>query len=245
MKAFFITGTDTGVGKTLVAGSLAAALCRGGRSVAVMKPCESGCAPGDGGLVPADALFLKRMAGSADPLDSICPYRLRAALAPGVAAEREQVAIDPDHICRLFASLCAGRDFAFAEGAGGLLVPLAGRLLCSDLAGMLGAPLIVVGRLHLGAINHMLLTLREAGRAGLEVAGFILNETEPERGLAEETNPAIIGRFTDVPLLGIMPHVPPRHRAQPGELAALARRHLSGFFSRFDAAGARRDLTGC
>ena len=83
MKAYFITGTDTGVGKTLVTGAIAAALAARGLSVGVMKPCESGCDEKDGELVPADAVFLRDMAGCDDGLDAVCPYRLRTAAGAG------------------------------------------------------------------------------------------------------------------------------------------------------------------
>lgn len=228
MKAYFITGTDTGVGKTLVTGALAAAFSRSGRSVGVMKPCESGCDELNGELVPKDALFLQKMAGCADPLEHICPYRLRAALAPGVAADMEAVAINPNRIQELFAACRAGHDVSLAEGAGGLLVPVAGQLLTLDLIKLLAAPLIVVGRLSLGAVNHLLLTLREAERAGVEIAGYILNQTSPEAGLAEKTNPGVISSLTTVPLLGIMPFVAEPQRSGRRALAELACRHLAG-----------------
>ena len=227
MKAYFITGTDTGVGKTVVTGALAAALAARGLSVGVLKPCESGCAEKAGELVPADALFLRYMAGCDDSLDAVCPYRLAAALAPGVAAQREGISIDPARIKELFAASCRRHDSVLVEGAGGLLVPVTDRLLTIDLVKQLALPLIIVGRLSLGAINHMLLTVREAERAGLAVAGIILNQTEQEHGLAEQTNPAIICRFTDAPLLGIMPFVPESDRRDRQTLARLAESHLA------------------
>ena len=231
-KAYFIAGTDTGVGKTLVAGALAAAYAAGGASVGVMKPCESGCDMEGGAAVPRDALFLKALSGCGDPLDAVCPYRLRAALAPGIAAEMEGVAIDPARIRELFETCRRRHDVVLAEGAGGLLVPITGSLLNIDLIKLLGAPLIVVGRLALGAINHLLLSLREAERAGVEIAGYILNQTGPEFGLAEQTNPEAIRRFTGAACLGIMPHVPPDRRESGDCLAGLAFRHLdSGLFS--------------
>lgn len=227
MNAYFITGTDTGVGKTLVAGALAAALAETGRRVGVMKPCESGCDEVDGALSPRDARFLQAMSGCDDPLDAVCPYRLRPALAPGVAARVEGVAIDPDRLQELFRNLCRRHDVVVAEGAGGLLVPVTDGLLTVDLARLFGAPLIVVGRLSLGAVNHMLLTLREAERAGLAIGGFVLNQTDPAYGPAEETNPGVIQSFTTWPLLGVIPFIPEAQRASRAALAACARQHLS------------------
>jgi len=227
MKAYFITGTDTGVGKTLVTAAIAAALSGSGKSVGVMKPCESGCPEIDGALAPRDALLLKAMSGCADPLEIVCPYRLRAPLAPGVAAQLEGRVIDPSRIQALFKDSCRRHDVVLVEGAGGLLVPVTDRLLQSDLIQLLGAPLIIVGRLSLGAINHLLLTLREAERAKIEVAGFILNQTSPEQGLAEQTNPGVICSFTEAPFLGIMPFVPEGLRTDRAALAGLARQHLA------------------
>ncbi len=227
MKAYFITGTDTGVGKTVVTGAIAAALAAKGLSVGVMKPCESGCAEMDGELVPADALFLRDMAGCDDALDAICPYRLRTALAPGVAAKREGIVIDPARIEALFAAACRRHDSVLMEGAGGLLAPVTDRLLTIDLVKLLALPLIIVGRLSLGAINHTLLTVREAQRAGLAVAGIILNQTSQAYGPAEQTNPEVISSFTDAPLLGIMPFVPESVRRDRETLARLAGSHLS------------------
>ena len=227
MKAFFITGTDTGVGKTMIAGAIAAALVRKGLSVGVMKPCESGCAEKDGELVPADAVFLRAMAGCDDALDAVCPYRLRAHLSPGVAAKMEGIVIDPARIQKFFAAACRRHDIVLVEGAGGLLVPVTDRLLTIDLVKLLAIPLIIVGRLSLGAINHTLLTVREAQRAGVALAGIILNQTAQEYGLAEQTNPEVICRFTDAPLLGVIPFVPESARRDRNSLAGLAGKHLS------------------
>jgi dethiobiotin synthetase len=226
MKAYFITGTDTGVGKTLVTGSIAAALSTGGLSVGVLKPCESGCDEKDGELVPADAVFLRNMAGCDDGLDAVCPYRLRTPLAPGVAAQREGIVIDPARIQELFAASCRRHDSVLVEGAGGLLVPVTDTLLTMDLVKLLALPLIIVGRLSLGAINHTLLTVREAQRAGIAVAGIILNQTAQEHGLAEQTNPEVICRLTDAPLLGSIPFVPASVRRDRKALGNLAQRHL-------------------
>ena len=105
-------------------------------------------------------------------------------------------------------------------------MPVTERLLTIDLVKQLAIPLIIVGRLSLGAINHMLLTVREAQRAGVAVAGMILNQTAQEQGLAEQTDPEVLCRFTDAPLLGAMPFVPAADRGNRKALADLAERHL-------------------
>jgi dethiobiotin synthetase len=143
-----------------------------------------------------------------------------------VAAQREGIVIDPARIKACFASACRRHDIVLVEGAGGLLAPVTDRLLTIDLVHLLNLPLIIVGRLSLGAINHMLLTVREAQRAGVAVAGIILNQTTQQHGLAEQTNPDIICRFAKTPLLGVMPFVPARLRRSRTALAALADKHL-------------------
>src|SRR6266540_3691797 len=114
-KAIFITGTDTGVGKTLIAGGLAAALVSRGKKVGVMKPAESGCPLKDGQLIPLDALYLKAMSGADDDLSLICPYPLHLPLAPASAAVLEKVTIDPQKIEDCFRTLAARHELIVME----------------------------------------------------------------------------------------------------------------------------------
>ncbi len=204
----FITGTDTGVGKTLVAGGLAAALAARGLDVGVVKPVESGCKRRAKGLHPTDAAFLKRMAGSHDPLEAVCPIRLEAAVAPSVAAEREGVTILLDRLLAGVRAVEQRHDVTICEGAGGLYVPLNGQGSCVlHLIQQVGYPVVVVGRLGLGTINHTTLTVAALHEASAEVAGIILSQTQPEFGLAEETNPAEVGRLSGAPFLGVVPYL--------------------------------------
>src|SRR6185503_12356190 len=123
-SGIFITGTDTGVGKTFFAATLAAYLRDAGYRVGVMKPAETGCEESDGALIPADALLLKDASGCTEPIERICPYRLAEPLAPSIAAERAGVKIDIDHLMAVYGGIKAGHDVTLVEGAGGLLVPL-------------------------------------------------------------------------------------------------------------------------
>ncbi|MFQ5913123.1 MAG: dethiobiotin synthase [Nitrospinota bacterium] len=207
-RSLLITGTDTGVGKTLLAGGLAGALRRRGHRVGNMKPAESGCPETGGEIVPRDALFVKRMAGCESPLEAVCPYRFRAPLAPSVAAGREGVEIDPGRIVAAFEGIRAAHDVTLVEGVGGFLVPITRDFWVSDLAVRLGLPLLVVGRLGLGTLNHTLLTLEAAARRGLSVLGFVLNAVTPSDSIAEETNPDVLSSLTPVPFLGVLPHLP-------------------------------------
>ena len=200
MAGVFITGTDTGVGKTFVARGIAAALRARGRRVGVMKPVETGCG---GGLArrPADALALRAAAGSTASLDGICPYQLDAPLAPDVAARREKVRIDPAVIVAGFRAIETAHDFTLVEGAGGLLVPILERYTMADLARDLALPLLVVVHSKLGAINHTLLTIETAVARGLTVRGYVLNHVSaPDEAAA--TNASVLARCADAPCLG-------------------------------------------
>ena len=223
MDGFFITGTDTGVGKTLIAGAIVRALSLQGRRVGVMKPFESGCRRNGDTLVPADALYLRTMAGSQDDLALICPYTFERPLAPGVAARLEHVSIRLEKVQEIYSQLSAQHDIMLVEGAGGLMVPISEEQLIIDVVRLLQLPLIIVARTALGTINHTLLTVREAQRAGIRVCGIILNKVSPEPDEAEDTNPEVIRKFSNVPLLGQVPFIPEVKRANPEFLSSLAR----------------------
>ncbi len=222
MNGFFITGTDTGVGKTLIAGAIARALSLNGRRVGVMKPFESGCRRDGAAVVPADAVLLRNMAGSQDDLALICPYAFERPLAPGVAADLEQVPISLEKVQKIFNQLSAQYDIMLVEGAGGLMVPVSAEHLIIDTIRLLQLPLIIVARTALGTINHTLLTVREAQRAGICVCGIILNKVSPEQDEAEDTNPEVIRKFSNVPLLGQVPYIPADERGDPDFLSTLA-----------------------
>ncbi len=208
-KGIFVTGTDTGVGKTLVAGGIAALLRESGIDVGVMKPAESGCRRENGILIPADALFLKEMSGCQDELELINPYALEHPLAPGLAAELEKVDIRLEVIREAYFTLTSHHEVVLVEGAGGLLVPLTSNLLMVDLVKELGGiPILVVTRTVLGTINHTLLTLYYIQREGMEVLGIVMNQTSPEYGLAESFSPRALRQWGRSPLLGNLPFLP-------------------------------------
>jgi dethiobiotin synthetase len=207
-KALLITGTDTGVGKTLVTGGLAGALRSRGYRVGNMKPAESGCPVVEGKMVPQDALFVKDLAGCESPLETVCPYSFRDPLAPLVAAEREGVDIKPERITSAFEELRASHDVTLIEGVGGLLVPIARDFGVLDLAIQFDVPLLIVGRLGLGTLNHTLLTIEAAEQRGLPILGVVLNALTPPDSIAEETNPAVLISLTGAALLGVLPHLP-------------------------------------
>lgn len=207
-KGFFITATDTEVGKTVVAAALIRLLKREGLSVCGMKPVESGCGREGDALFPRDGAFLKEASGADEPLEKITPVRFAEPLAPWVAAERQGADIDLKKIGETFRELSERYDALVVEGIGGLLVPLKRDYFVSDLAVDLGLPVIVVASAYLGTINHTLLTLDCAQRGGLEVAGIIVNHPRPPEGsVAEQTNPSALEKLAPVPLIGVMPYL--------------------------------------
>jgi dethiobiotin synthetase len=203
----FITGTDTGVGKTFVACGLASLLRESGYSVGVMKPAETGCVEKDGQFVPEDAVRLKEASGCDEPLENICPYRFKDPLAPSVAAERSGVAIDIDAIWRRYGGISSKHDITIVEGAGGLLVPILPHYTYADFAKLLKLPILVVAANRLGAINHLLLTLEHASCRDLRVLGYVLNHLESQTSLAAETNAEALRFLTAVPCLGEIPYI--------------------------------------
>ena len=207
--AFFLTGTGTGVGKTVAGCVIAARWAASGKRPRVMKPAESGCAPEAGRLVPRDALALRTASSDARPLAEICPYRYRAPLAPAHAAEREGAPPDVDRLAASITALKKEGGPLLVEGAGGLLAPLAAGVFMGDLARLAGLPLLIVAPLGLGAVNHTLLTAREAKREGLEIAGVLLCDVDGEATPAAARNPAAIRELCgeDAPLLGVIPHL--------------------------------------
>lgn len=203
-RGIFITGTDTGVGKTIVAATLARLLRMNGVKVGVMKPVTSGCREENGQLVSDDALLLCQAAGITVS-DDIAPYRLCEALAPAEAARIDGVRIDFSAIKAAFLRLASIYEYMIVEGAGGLMVPLSGGLLVADLARELELPLLVVARPGLGTINHTVLTCFGAQQLGLQVAGVIINGMPEHPGLAEKSAPHQIGSLCGAPVLGIWP----------------------------------------
>ncbi len=178
----FITGTDTGVGKTYVAALIARSLAASGRRVGVYKPAASGCArDAQGRLVSDDAVALWEAAGRPGDLEHVCPQRFAAALAPHLAARAEGREIDAGLLRRGLDYWRSRSEIVLVEGAGGLMSPLGDEEYVADLARDLGFPLIVVTRNILGTINATLQTLITASvyRGGLAVAGVVLNHPAP------------------------------------------------------------------
>jgi dethiobiotin synthetase len=209
----FITGTDTGVGKTLVSCSLAALLRDLGYRVGVMKPVETGCSQRNGELFPEDAVRLRQASGCDEPMEKICPYRFAEPLAPSIAAERGGDRIDIDHVVQVYHEISSGHDVILIEGAGGLMVPLLPSFTYADFARTAKLPLIVVAANRLGAINHLMLTLEHAQCKGLSVIGYVLNCPTDQISLASDTNREVLANLSGVPCLAELPFVPTANSA--------------------------------
>ncbi|MFO1533768.1 MAG: dethiobiotin synthase, partial [Thermoplasmatota archaeon] len=209
MAGIFVTGTDTGVGKTAVACGILGAMRERGVRVAGFKPVESGFS-GPETAWPNDAAALNAAAGMRLRREEVVPYVLREPLAPAVGAQRESVLLDLKVLDRAYESLAARSQLVVVEGAGGLAVPLLRDpwFTMADLAFTWGLPLVVVCRPGLGTINHTVLTVEYARRKGVSILGLVVNGFPDDPGVAERTNPEVIAAMTGVPLLGVLPKRP-------------------------------------
>jgi dethiobiotin synthetase len=193
VRGVFVTGTDTEVGKTVVAASIARTLLVEGQAVAVFKPAMSGLEEGG----EPDAELLRRAAGSTQSVEDIAPYRYRQPVSPHLGAEMAGETIDPDRLVAL-ARAAAATAFLVCEGVGGLLVPLTPDYLVRDLARALGLPLVIAARPGLGTINHTLLTIEAARAAGLEPQLVVLTPWPREPTAVERSNREAIERLGSV-----------------------------------------------
>ena len=198
MRGYFVTATDTGVGKTEIACAILRAARAAGLDAVGMKPAQAGDSPGE----PSDAERLRDASDRVEPLEAICPYSLAAPLAPAVAARLEGRTIELPRILDAARALAARHAAVVVEGAGGLLVPLTERETFADLAVALALPVIVVARAGLGTVNHAALTVEALRRRGLDVAAIVLNRTTPADDPSVPHNAAEIARLTGVKVVG-------------------------------------------
>jgi dethiobiotin synthetase len=219
MHGVFVTGTDTGIGKTYCACALIHAVKARGRRVMPMKPIAAGAADHGGRRANDDTMRLLEAAGvSIERLQDVTPILLEEGIAPHIAAARARRAIDLAPVLASFRQLQAGDAFMVVEGVGGFCVPLGARLDTVDLARAIGLPAVLVVGMRLGCLNHALLTAQAVRAAGLELAGWIANTIDPDMPAREE-NVAALAERLDAPLLGRLPYAP---GMQAGEVA----RHL-------------------
>jgi len=205
-KGFFVTGTDTGVGKTLVTSQIGRAIQNENISLGIMKPIETGVSSS---LVPttlSDVGLLKTVLQISDSMEEISPYRYQTPVAPLLASRLENNLIDPKIIINAYKKLTHKYDVILAEGAGGLLVPIKQDYLMADLAKDLALPLIIVAKFHLGTINQTALTIEAARARGLEIEGIVfscLEEDQPTE--LEKYTPEILEEIYKTPVIAICP----------------------------------------
>lgn len=227
-RGIFVTGTDTGAGKTLVSSAILAALSRQGLRVAAFKPVETGCRGAAGALIGEDCERLAAAARSGQSPSEVAAYLFAEPAAPLVAASAEGVTIDKAVILERFAAIASSADFVLVESAGGLMVPLSDGYTTRELALEIGLPVVCVVASRLGCINHALLSVQVLRSAGIATAGFVMNEIggDEAHALALRTNREVIGRFAEVPDLGVMPFVDAGRREDIEYLASVAERCL-------------------
>jgi dethiobiotin synthetase len=205
-KGVFITGTDTGVGKTAYACALLQALRRKGHTVAAMKPVASGAGWRDGSLRNPDALALQQAAGGDQSYAQINRYCFAPAIAPHLAAAGAGVQIELPPLRVAYEQLRQQAEIIVVEGVGGWLVPLNDRETVADLAQVLQLPIVLVVGMRLGCLNHALLTAQAIEATGLRLAGWVANTIEPEMPALTE-NLATLGARLSAPLLDVIPYV--------------------------------------
>jgi dethiobiotin synthase len=201
----FITGTDTGIGKTVVTGALALCLKQRRLNVAVMKPIETGCS--NEREPDSDAERLRAVIAATTSIDLINPYRFALPLAPLAASRAAGVTIEIDRIAAACRNLTENNDFVLVEGIGGLMVPLSEKSDVRDLIAFLHLPALVVGRAALGGVNHALLTLEALGQRAIPTIGIVLNQlaSAPNHEQTQSTVDLIRER-SGVPVFGPLPY---------------------------------------
>jgi dethiobiotin synthetase len=216
-RGVFVTGTDTGVGKTLACCALLHALAARGVRAVPMKPIAAGAVERAGRWINEDTALLLEAAGrDLAEAEACTPVLLREPLAPHIAAEREGVHISMPLLVAAFELRAGGGEFVVVEGVGGFRVPLSGGADTVQLARLLGLPVVLVVGLRLGCLNHALLTAQAIDDAHLPLAGWIANSIDPNMAAAEENIAALVARL-EAPLLGRMPFT---QRADARALAA-------------------------
>ena len=202
IRGIFVTGTDTGVGKTVVAAALLRALVAAGRSAVGMKPVAAGLAPGE--TVHADVRSLMAAGNVAAALADVNPFSFASPVAPHLAAAAAGRVIDVERIAMAHARLAAAADAVVVEGAGGVLVPLAGGVDMLDIPRRLGLPVLLVVGIRLGCLNHALLSALALEARGIRLAGWVANRVDPAMREGDGNVAALVERLAP-PLVADVP----------------------------------------
>lgn len=207
-QGLFITGTDTGVGKTVVTAAILTWLRQQGLNAGVMKPIETGVDGECSSASNSDALFLMECSGIEDDLTEVCPLRFKPAVSPFQAAKIENRTVQPETILSTYHSLLDKYDWMLVEGIGGVRVPITRDYEVLDLMLDLGLTAVVVTRYQLGTLNHTLMTLDTLKRNGIPVRGVVFNNNEPEAlDALEQAQPRLIEELSGTQVLGEFPYI--------------------------------------
>jgi dethiobiotin synthetase len=203
-RGFFVTGTDTAVGKTLVSAALVSSFAGQGLRAVGMKPIASGCIRENGVLLNEDVEILRAASNVDLPREWVSPYAFEPAVAPHIAAQQSSVRIDIDLLRRRYLELASLADVVVVEGVGGFMVPINREQTTADLAEGLGLPVLLVVGMRLGCLNHALLTSSAIAAKGLSLVGWVANQVDPAMSCFEE-NLAELTRLIAAPLIGCIP----------------------------------------
>lgn len=204
-KGIFVTGTDTDVGKTLIALKLVQAFKAQGKKVAVMKPVASGCHPSNHGLRNDDALTLMRHASVALPYELVNPYAFEPPIAPHIAAQHAGVEIDLVHIQQCYKEISAQAEVVVVEGVGGWLVPIDSQQTMADVAKTLELSVLLTVGIRLGCINHALLAVNAIAFSGCQLRAWVANTVDSEVQNVNEIIESLVLRIT-APCIGRVPY---------------------------------------
>ena len=211
MNSIFITGTDTGVGKTILTATLLRSLREQGVNAAPMKPIQTGCEPGPDGLIAPDLEYCLQAADlTPKPITHtlMCPYKYKPACSPHLAAELANETIDPQKLITTYQKLSEQFDAVLVEGAGGILVPITRTYSMLDLAKELNIPIILAARPNLGTLNHTLLTIKAIHQKEIPIMGIVIIHTDPPTNdYIEIDNKKTIHEITGLPV-HTLPYLP-------------------------------------
>lgn len=230
MRGLFITGTDTSIGKTVVAAAITSILAADAQDVVPVKPVQTGCVAGESGLSAPDLEFCLRMAGMAperDPGEALCPFKFESACSPHLAAEQKGARLCAQAVADAVGRIAQQHEILIVEGAGGILVPLNTTETMLNLMQTLDLPVVLVARSGLGTINHTLLSLRALRDAGCRLAGVVINDCMPtDHGPIERDNRQVIESMGEIPAVLRLPHLKGLDAMDPGAFQTWARQHF-------------------
>jgi len=227
-KLLFVTGTDTGVGKTVITAGLLAVFSQQGYRTVAIKPFQTGIQANSGEAYFSDVMFYRKTALLDEPESLLNPVALEPPASPWVAAMLSKTVVDLTKVCCTIEEFSSRYDLIILEGAGGLCVPIHKNFLIADFVRELKCPLLIVARSSLGTINHTLLTVNLARAKGIPISGVVVNGLRKDADPVESLNPWVIKELSGVPLLGTLPFSPEIdvEAGKMGNLAELVEKHL-------------------